>query len=124
MFKGKKIIKFTLHFKNNTSYGLLEDILIFKRYMRRRFNYFISFSVQTSNKIKQKKIVLLRSPFVHKKTQEHFLIKYENKKLNFFFLFSAISLYKIYWILAAIKIYLKKLSNSFYKINYFFLLNK
>jgi hypothetical protein len=87
---------FTLYLTSNNHYIILEDLLLVKRYLRRRFGYFINFSVQTNNLIKHKKISLLRSPFIYKKAQEQFLFINFKQKINIFFFYNIYSFNLIY----------------------------
>lgn len=102
-YKKKNFVTLDFCFSNNQYYNVLSDILLFKRYLRRQFGYSVSFSINTNTLIKQKKIVLLKSPFVHKIAQEQFCISYFFKFVSIKFNYIFINLASLYWILKVVK---------------------
>lgn len=96
MLLKKKIIKYSAQFSNTNYFTILTDLLLTKRYLYRYFGYTISFNAETNVIAKKKKIILLRSPFVHKKAQEQFLFLTYKKKINIFFPFFKRFIFQIY----------------------------
>ena len=109
-------------FSNNSYYGLLQDVNSLKRYLRRKFAYLLSMRVYSNFLKKQKKITLLRSPFVHKVAQEQFVINCYSKKVAFSLFNIPISGMLFVWIFLTIRLFLK-LCGSLQKINYIFTYN-
>jgi hypothetical protein len=50
-------------------------MVLVERYIRRKFGYLVNIKIYSHFKVNQKKITLLKSPFVHKIAQEQFLIQ-------------------------------------------------
>jgi ribosomal protein S10 len=76
---ANKKYKIILNFKNINYYNLLSDCLVLKRYLIKNFfNINLKLSAAKGQK---KKITILKSPFVYKKSQEHFFINHYNYKI-------------------------------------------
>jgi hypothetical protein len=119
-----KIFSFKSFFQlsNNNYCSLLQDIVLFERYLRRKFSYKIKLRLNSSLITKQKKITLLRAPFVHKISQEQFHIQYFQKKIEIFFNTLISSLKIIIWLLKKLNTFILNLpltsfSKFFYKLS-------
>lgn len=114
---NNNFLEYSIYLRSNNQYSILEDLLLLKRYSYRNFGYTVKFCVQTNSVTKLKKIALLRSPFVHKKSQEHFGISYYKKKINISFYFFIKNFLHSYWVFFLIRNFLKNIT-TFHKISY------
>lgn len=114
----KNFVKYSLFLYGNDYVSLLRDFLLLKLHFYRNTYQQISFSILTNNKVTKKKITVLRSSFVHKKAQEHFLFTQHSLKINVLFLARKYKLLKTYWLFFIMKNLLKKSSSSVQRFSY------
>lgn len=91
----KNFIKYSLFLYGNDYVTLLKDFLLLKLHFYHTCQQ-INFSILTNSKVTKKKITVLRSSFVHKKAQEHFLFTQHTLRINILFLSHKHKLLKTY----------------------------